>query len=116
MANFPKWLMVLSVGLPLVATAQVDPEERTQAGGERNLGKQQEHEKYMLPAVHGTSASERLSSWQKHLQLLGESPFGGVKWRSVGPESQGGRVIDIDAPASNPRQMFVSFATGGLWT
>jgi photosystem II stability/assembly factor-like uncharacterized protein len=117
MISFPKVLSIGLLLLPLAALAQIDPDddERFQAGGERNLTKEKEHEKYMLPAVVGMAARARLESWQKRLQLIQESPFNSIKWRNVGPETQGGRVINIAAPVSDPHKVFVAFATGGLW-
>ena len=47
--------------------------------------------------------------------MEGDSPFAGVKWRSVGPERQGGRVIDIARPRNQPNVLYVAYATGGLW-
>ncbi len=99
-------LLFTALCLPLTAYSQF--------GGGPTINKDQEKQKFMLPAVQGMPGAVRLSNWAKRLQLIQESPFGGIKWRSVGPESQSGRVIDIEAPAHNPRKMFVAFATGGL--
>jgi len=38
-----------------------------------------------------------------------------IRFRSVGPEIQGGRVVEIAAPASQPDALVVAFASGGLW-
>jgi photosystem II stability/assembly factor-like uncharacterized protein len=94
-------LAVAAACIPLAALAQPQT-------------KAQEKQKFMLPAVQGTPGKDRLSAWEHRQRMMRESPFGGVLWRSVGPETQGGRVVDIEAPASNPRKMFVAFATGGL--
>jgi len=40
------------------------------------------------------------------------APF---RWRSIGPVGQGGRVDDIEVDPTDPRVIFVGFATGGLW-
>jgi len=37
------------------------------------------------------------------------------RWRSIGPANMTGRVVDIEANPQNPKVIFVSFATGGLW-
>ncbi|MCZ6832749.1 MAG: hypothetical protein O7F11_03295 [Acidobacteria bacterium] len=39
----------------------------------------------------------------------------GMKARSVGPAGMSGRVVAIDAVASDPRIVYVGAATGGLW-
>ncbi|MCZ6649758.1 MAG: hypothetical protein O7D35_03750, partial [Acidobacteria bacterium] len=39
----------------------------------------------------------------------------GMKARSVGPAGMSGRVVAIDAVASDPRIIYVGAATGGLW-
>jgi hypothetical protein len=43
------------------------------------------------------------------------SLLGALRFRSVGPEVQGGRVVDIEAPAAHPEHLVVAFASGGLW-
>lgn len=122
MASCPKIFVGLLAVLPVLAFAQRDPEneererqQRQQAGSERPLNKADEKQRYMLPAVQGMPGLTRLQAWEKRLRLMQDSPFGNVNWRQVGPSSQGGRVIDIEAPASNPREMFVAFATGGFY-
>src|SRR5438552_774473 len=37
-----------------------------------------------------------------------------LRFRSVGPEIQGGRVVDVAVPAGRPDAMLVAFASGGL--
>ncbi len=39
----------------------------------------------------------------------------GMKARSIGPAGMSGRVVAIDAVASDPRIVYVGAATGGLW-
>lgn len=122
MQPLPRALAALLFCFPLVISAQTSREEelererleRQQAGSERALNKADEKQKFMLPAVQGMPGQQRLNAWEKRLQLLKDSPFGNIKWRNVGPETQGGRVIDIEAPTSDPRKLFVAFATGGL--
>jgi hypothetical protein len=49
--------------------------------------------------VGSLSASEETwqASWQKHLALSAASPFRNLRWQSLGPRFQGGRVEAIDA-------------------
>ncbi|RKY84349.1 glycosyl hydrolase [candidate division KSB1 bacterium] len=44
-----------------------------------------------------------------------ESFFKNLKWRSVGPLVQGGRITDIDVPPGNHFIIYVASASGGLW-
>jgi photosystem II stability/assembly factor-like uncharacterized protein len=37
------------------------------------------------------------------------------RWRSIGPANMTGRVVDIKGNPQNPKEIFVAFATGGLW-
>ncbi len=67
------------------------------------------------PDVVSMSASERLKGYEIRLRRESDSPFQRVMWRSLGPEIQGGRVIDIESPESLPKQTLVAYATGGLW-
>lgn len=39
----------------------------------------------------------------------------GLKFRSIGPASMSGRVVDMDVVESDPYTMYVAGATGGLW-
>jgi len=38
-----------------------------------------------------------------------------MRWRSIGPANMGGRVSDIEAIPSNPKVIYVAYATGGVW-
>ncbi len=62
-----------------------------------------------------TSVSVRLDAYEKRKKLESDSIFGNLKWRSVGPEEQGGRVIWFGTPEKQPQTYYVAFATGGLW-
>lgn len=56
-----------------------------------------------------------IESWQQHQALKSSSWFKGLKWRNIGPTSQGGRIVDIAAPSDEPFTFYVAFASGGLW-
>jgi photosystem II stability/assembly factor-like uncharacterized protein len=79
------------------------------------LQKKDERSKFHPNAVKGSPASLRQAAFLRRERLKKESLFGGIKWVNVGPEIQGGRVIDIEAPANDPDSVFVAFATGGLY-
>lgn len=77
--------------------------------------KKAEKAKFHSKSVKGSPASFRDASYAKRLQLEAASPFGGLQWRNVGPEVQSGRVMMINAPENKPNQLYVAFATGGLF-
>ncbi len=77
--------------------------------------KSEELRKFHKPDVRGMSMQVWLDAHEKRNQMLQESPFRQVQWRNVGPESQGGRVVDIAVTRGKPRKIFIAFATGGLW-
>jgi len=109
------WLTLLSAFL-LTGTsfAQGDPDE-AQDGPSKVISKDQQRTKFHPTAVKGMSAADWLAGYKAHLQMEAESPFGGIPWRSVGPEKQSGRVNVIAAPAGDPGKLYVGFATGGLY-
>lgn len=63
------------------------------------------------------SVSEKslTKSWKQHQTLNESSWFSGLKWRNIGPTSQGGRIVDIASPGDAPYTFYVAFASGGLW-
>ncbi|MEE3372183.1 MAG: hypothetical protein VX346_22805 [Planctomycetota bacterium] len=62
-----------------------------------------------------TSAAQRNASWQQHRLLMETSPFRTLKWRSVGPRKQGGRIEAVAAHPSNPTTFYVGAGSGNLW-
>ncbi len=74
-----------------------------------------ERAKFHSKVVRGMPSQMRDASYTKRLALEADSPFGGLAWRNVGPESQSGRVLTIAAPEGKPNQLYVAFATGGLF-
>jgi len=67
------------------------------------------------PPAQGMPAAPRLAGYERRLALERSTPFASLRFRSVGPEVQGGRIVDLDAPRERPGTLFVAFATGGLW-
>src|ERR1044072_8326690 len=67
------------------------------------------------PKVKGMDAAIRLAAFDKRMKMEAASPFGQLIWRSVGPEIQSGRVVDIESPAGQPGLLYIAYATGGLW-
>jgi photosystem II stability/assembly factor-like uncharacterized protein len=60
-------------------------------------------------------AATRLAGFEKRREMEKASRLGALRFRNVGPEVQGGRVVDIESPAAHPEVLLVAFASGGLW-
>lgn len=67
------------------------------------------------PPAKGMPAATRLAGYERRLEMERATPFASLKFRNVGPEVQGGRIVDLDGPHSRPETLFVAFASGGLW-
>ena len=110
-----RWsLALLTCCLAGTVLAQSDPDEAPDAQGKRT-SKEEQRQKFHATSVKGMSSVDWLNGYKAHLQLEADSPFGGIPWRSVGPEKQSGRVNVITAPLGDPSKLYVAFATGGLW-
>lgn len=105
--------MIASLALfSAVALLQVQPDESKL---QPPTSKAEQTRKFHADKVQGMSAHEWLQGYERRLALEKDSPFSQIKWRSVGPESQSGRVIGAGSPLDKPDQLCVAFATGGLW-
>ncbi|MEM9301327.1 MAG: glycosyl hydrolase, partial [Pseudomonadota bacterium] len=60
-------------------------------------------------------ADEKWESWEQHQALAASSDWNGVEWRDIGPNDQGGRIVDIAMVPGQPYTFYVAFASGGLW-
>jgi photosystem II stability/assembly factor-like uncharacterized protein len=78
------------------------------------LTKEEERAKFH-PHALGMDAATRLTAFAKRQQTEKASPLSAIAFRSIGPEVQGGRVVDIHGPAVRPDTLLVAFASGGLW-
>jgi photosystem II stability/assembly factor-like uncharacterized protein len=68
------------------------------------------------PAIEpGDPPNAAWESWKQHDQLQLESLFHGLKWRSIGPTVQGGRVVDVESIPGQAYGFYVAYATGGIW-
>ncbi len=57
-----------------------------------------------------------LAAAAPHAQSTVDQPLlAHFTWRSVGPAGAGGRVSDVAVASGSPQQIYVAFATGGLW-
>jgi photosystem II stability/assembly factor-like uncharacterized protein len=77
--------------------------------------KEIEHNEHNLPKVAPMPAAVRLEAFAKRMEMERDSIWQGVSWRSVGSEEQGGRVVDVESPMSEPLTLYIAYATGGLW-
>ena len=115
------WIVVLLFGSSGLARTEPpeSPEQELQVpeylSAEPPLTKPEERAKFHSEIVRGTSAIDRMHAWDLTKDLRKASYFEGVKWRNVGPEIQGGRIIDIAAPKDDPSSLYVAYATGGLY-
>ncbi len=78
------------------------------------LTKEQERQMFH-PRRLGMEAAARQAGYQKRLEMEKASLLSEIRFRNVGPEVQGGRVVEIAAPANHPDSLLVAFASGGLW-
>jgi photosystem II stability/assembly factor-like uncharacterized protein len=78
------------------------------------LSKEEERARFH-PSARGMDPQARLAGYAQRLRLEQASPFQALRFRSVGPEVQGGRIVDLESPRARPDALLVAFATGGLW-
>jgi len=78
------------------------------------LTKTEEREKFHPRAV-GMDAAARLAGCARRQEMEKASLLSALRFRSVGPEIQGGRVVDVQVPSGHPDSLLVAFASGGLW-
>jgi hypothetical protein len=64
--------------------------------------------------VDGMPAFTRLAGYTWRQAMVAKSPYGAITFRNVGPEVQGGRIVDLASVEGKPGTLFVAFATGGL--
>jgi len=69
----------------------------------------------MISQVESTSGAERLNSFDQRIQEASKSLFTNVRFENIGPTVMSGRIVDIDVNPMDPIEMYVAYATGGLW-
>ena len=69
----------------------------------------------MPSAKAPTPAAERLNSFSLRIQEAGQSLVSNVAFDNIGPAVMSGRIVDIDANPLDPVQMYIAYASGGLW-
>lgn len=115
------WLLISSLLLAAPIFAQSDPDSdldrEPRAAGQENRQKAVEEQirKLHSGTVRGTSAAEWAASYVRRKELERTSPFGALTWRCIGPQEDSGRVLYIGAPKGKPHEVYVGYATGGLY-
>lgn len=66
-------------------------------------------------ATPPATADARWQAFAAHERLRDASLFHGLTWRNIGPNIQGGRVVDVEAIPGDPYGFYVAYASGGLW-
>ncbi len=74
-----------------------------------------EQEAKFHPAAAAMPGAERLRGYEERVGMEKASPLAAIRFRNVGPEIQGGRIVDIAAPRTRPDTLLVAFASGGLF-
>ncbi len=71
----------------------------------------------VTPAQEYTSAADRLSWYQKHVEMKEASEYKDLKWQFLGPTNVSGRVTDIAAttPRGKTYSIYAATASGGVW-
>ncbi len=62
-----------------------------------------------------TAGSDRIKSLQARKELADKSLLKDVAFRNIGPSIMSGRVVDLEVNPADPTEIFVAYATGGLW-
>jgi len=62
-----------------------------------------------------TPGRDRIDSQVRNKALTERSWANGLPFASIGPSIMSGRVVDLDVNPSNPAEMYVAYASGGLW-
>lgn len=66
-------------------------------------------------AQESSSPSDRLQSLETRESLVENSSFRHLPTVNIGPTVFSGRVTDLDVNPNNPVEMYVAYASGGLW-
>lgn len=62
-----------------------------------------------------TSAAQRLEAIRQRQALQRTSVVRSVPARNIGPTVMSGRVVDVEVNPDDPTEMYVAYATGGVW-
>jgi len=70
---------------------------------------------YLSAQIKPTPAAERLAVVQQRKNASAQSLLNEVPFRNVGPSIMSGRVVDMEVNPNDPTEMYVAYASGGLW-
>ncbi|HNE30291.1 MAG TPA: hypothetical protein PLW66_14045, partial [Saprospiraceae bacterium] len=62
-----------------------------------------------------TPAESRLEGFERHKALVANSLIAQLPATNIGPSIFSCRVTDVDVNPADPTEMYVAYASGGLW-
>jgi len=62
-----------------------------------------------------TPANKRMEILSQRKELKDNSWFNHLSFQNIGPTVFSGRVVDVDVNPANPIEMYVAYASGGVW-
>lgn len=65
--------------------------------------------------VKPTTAADRAKVTAQRAALEKASVLNASSFRSIGPSVMSGRVVDLEANPADPTEMYVAYASGGVW-
>lgn len=68
-----------------------------------------------IAAQKPTPADARLQSFEQHKTLKKNTLLGSLKPENIGPSIFSCRVVDVEVNPDDPTEMYVAYASGGLW-
>jgi photosystem II stability/assembly factor-like uncharacterized protein len=68
-----------------------------------------------LKKVESTDPALRLKWFEEHTALKAQTPFKGLSWRFVGPDTISGRCTDVAVPKGSKFTFYAAAATSGVW-
>jgi len=63
----------------------------------------------------GTPGADRLNAHAQREALKDSSLFSHLAFTNIGPSIFSGRIVDVEVNPSRPTEMYVAYASGGLW-
>ena len=60
-------------------------------------------------------AQKKKKQSSEEISIYKASTFSGLKWRSIGPAFSSGRIADFAVNPDNPKEYYVSVASGHVW-
>ncbi len=69
----------------------------------------------MVSLVPVTSAEARMVGFERKMSLVEASLVSNVALHNIGPTIMSGRITDVDVNPYDPTEIYVAYASGGLW-